>query len=381
VDIKPFAVEQWMNARETTARWNVAETCVDPLTVRELLAVSGDADSALRDMLETKLTYGHVPGSPRLREAIAGLYGERISPDQVLTANGAIGANFLVHFALVEPGDTVVCVQPTYQQLYSVPEALGARVKLLRLRPENGYLPDPDELRSLVDTKTRMVVINNPNNPTGSLMDETLLGEIAAVARECGAYVHCDEVYRGLEHTPGTTAPSIADLYEKGVSTGSMSKAFSLAGLRTGWVAGPAAVIERCLERRDYTTISCGVLDDALATIALTNEAVLARALEIVRGNLAVVDEWLAGEPRLAHVRPRAGTTTLVRYDYPIASTRLCSEMFELNGAFVVPGAAFDEASSFRLGYACARDVLEGGLDAISQYLRTLETGPGRQQG
>ena len=373
MQIQPFAVEQWMNARETTARWNIAETCVDSLRVGELLAMSGDADGALRAMLETRLTYGHISGSPALREAIAGLYGEAISADHVLTANGAIGANFLVHFALVEPGDTVVCVKPTYQQLYAVPEALGAQVKHLPLRPENGYLPDPGELRALVDARTRLIVINNPNNPTGSLMDTALLEEIVAVARECGAYVHCDEVYRGLEHTPGATAPSIADLYEKGVSTGSMSKTYSLAGLRTGWIAASAEVIERCLERRDYTTISCGVLDDALATMALTHGSVLARALEIVRGNLTVVDAWLAREPRLTHVRPRAGTTTLVHYDYPMESTELCAALFEYNGAFVVPGAAFDQDASFRVGYACDRDDLEGGLAAVSRFLRTLE--------
>ena len=372
--IKPFAVEQWMNSHETTATWNIAETCVDSLRLEELLALAGDGDAVLRRLLATKLTYGHISGSPELRAAIAALYGERITPDNVIATNGAIGANFLALFALVEPGDTVVCVRPTYQQLYSVPEALGAQVRLLSLREEDGYLPDVDELRTLVDDSTRLIVLNNPNNPTGALIDEPLLREIVAVARERGAWLHCDEVYRMLEHAPGTTAPSVADLYERGVSTGSMSKSYSLAGLRTGWVAGPSDLIARCLDVRDYTTISCGVLDDALALLALEHlDAVLTRNREIVRGNLALVEEWLAGEPRLRHVRPRAGTTTLIRYEYPVPSTELCQAMFDLNGAFVMPGAAFDEEHSFRLGYACAGDVLEGGLAAISEYLRTLD--------
>ena len=372
--IKPFAVEQWMNSHETTATWNTAETCVDSLRVEELLALTGDGDAVLRRLLDTKLTYGHISGSPELRAAIAALYGARIGPADVITTNGAIGANFLVQFALVEPGDNVVCVRPTYQQLFSVPEALGAQVRLLTLREEDGYLPDVDELRSLVDDATRLIVLNNPNNPTGALIDEPLLQEIVAVAGEHGAWLHGDEVYRMLEHAPGSTPPSVADLYERGVSTGSMSKSYSLAGLRTGWVAGPPDLIARCLEVRDYTTISCGVLDDALSVIALEHlDDVLARNLEIVRGNLALVDAWLAGEPRLHHVRPRAGTTTLIHYEYPVPSVELCQALFDLNGAFVVPGAAFDEEYSFRLGYACARDVLLGGLAAISEYLRTLE--------
>jgi aspartate/methionine/tyrosine aminotransferase len=347
---------------------------VDPLRLEELLALTGDADAVLRRLLETKLTYGHITGSPDLRAAIAALYGERIGPDDVITANGAIGANFLALFALIEPGDTVVCVRPTYQQLLSVPEALGAQVRLLSLREEDGYLPDVDELRRLADDSTRLIVLNNPNNPTGALIDEPLLREIVAVAREHDAWLLCDEVYRMLEHAPDTTPPSVADLYERGASTGSMSKTYSLAGLRTGWVAGPPDLIERCLEVRDYTTISCGALDDALAVMALEHlDEVLARNLAIVRGNLAIVDEWLAGEPRLHHVRPRAGTTTLIRYEYPVSSVELCQAMFDFNGAFVMPGVAFNEEHSFRLGYACARDVLVGGLTAISEYLRTLE--------
>ncbi len=372
--IDPFLVEQWMNSHETTATWNIAETCVHSLTVEELLDLTGDAGGVLARLTDTRLTYGHITGSPELRAAVAALYGERVGPDEVLITNGAIGANFLVLFALTEPGSSVVCVKPTYQQLLSVPEALGAEVRPLPLLAENAYLPDVDQLRALADDSTRLIVLNNPNNPTGALMDRDLLLAVIDIARELGAWVVCDEVYRMLEHVPGTTAPSITDLYEKGVSTGSMSKSYSLAGLRTGWLAGPPEAVARCLEVRDYTTISCGVLDDILATVTLEHRGeILERNLEIVRGNLAILDEWVAREERLSYVRPRAGTTALVRYDYPVSSVDLCQGMFDLNGAFVVPGSAFDEEYGFRLGYACARDVLRGGLDAISSYLRTLE--------
>jgi aspartate/methionine/tyrosine aminotransferase len=374
VHIEPFFVEQWMNAHETTATWNIAETCVHSLTLDELLELSGDADGVVRRLRETWLGYGDITGSPRLRAAIAALYGERIGADNVLTANGAIGANFLALYALVEPGTTVVSVQPTYQQLYSVPESLGAEVKVVRLREEDGYQPDVEAIRGEVDDRTRLIVLNNPNNPTGALIDEPLLREIVDVAREHDAWLFCDEVYRKLEHEPGTTAPSVADLYEKGVSSGSMSKSYSLAGLRTGWVAGPAEVVERCLDVRDYTTISGGVLDDALAAVALERiDAVLARSLGIVRDNLALVDARIAREPRLRYVRPRAGTIALVHYDYDLPSVDFCQGLFDFNGAFVMPGIAFGEEHAFRLGYASAREVLEGGLAALSEYLRTFE--------
>jgi aspartate/methionine/tyrosine aminotransferase len=373
VRIEPFFVEQWMNAHETTATWNIAETCVHSLTLEQLLELSGDADGVLRRLRDTWLGYGDIVGSPRLRAAVAALYGERVGPENVLTANGAIGANFLALYALVEPGTTVVSVQPTYQQLFSVPESLGADVHVVRLREQDHYLPDVEAIRAAADEKTSLIVLNNPNNPTGALIDETLLREIVEVARERDAWLFCDEVYRKLEHEPGATAPSVADLYEKGVSSGSMSKSYSLAGLRTGWVVGPEEIVQRCLDVRDYTTISAGVLDDALAAVALEHiDAVLERSLGIVRGNLAVVDDWIAREPHLRYVRPRAGTIALIHYDLDVPSTEFCQGLFDFNGAFVMPGIAFGEEHSFRLGYASARDVLEGGLAAVSEYLRTL---------
>jgi len=405
--IATFAVEQWMNEHETTARWNIAETCVDSLTFGELLELSGAPDEVLRELTALKLTYGDIPGSQELRGRIAELYANggaafasvgsggsaaSVAPANVLVTGGAIEANFLVSFALVEPGDTVISVAPTYQQLYAVPQALGAETKILPLRPENGFLPDPEELRHLTDRKTRLICLNNPNNPTGALIDEALLRELLAVAEERNAWVLCDEVYRGLEHEPGTTAPSVISLYERSISTGSMSKVFSLAGLRSGWIVGPPEVIDLCQKRRDYTTISCGLIDDRLAALALAHrDVLLKRNLGIVRGNARLLDQWVASEPHLDYVQPRAGTTAFIHYDYPLGSAELCQAIFDASGAFVVPGSAFalprqseddspdrghgvpDFEHWFRVGYASSPAVLEGGLAGVSAYLRDLE--------
>ena len=154
VKIEPFGVEQWMGRWETLAVNNIAETCVHSLTLEELLELSGDADAVSQALRETWLGYGDIVGSPRLRRAIAALYGERIGADNVLTANGAIGANFLALYALTEPGTTVVSVQPTYQQLYAVPASLGADVRAVRLREEDAYLPDPEAIRAAAGEKT-----------------------------------------------------------------------------------------------------------------------------------------------------------------------------------------------------------------------------------
>ncbi len=371
--VVPFDVENWMNEREMSARWNIAETCVDSLTLGELLALSGDAEASLARLRAMKLTYGHIAGVPRLRELLAQSYAD-LPADQVLTTSGAISANFLAEYTLVEPGQLVVCVEPTYQQLFSVPESFGAEVRLLRLRPENGFLPDVDELRALADGRAQLIVINNPNNPTGALIDRERLEAVVEVARECDAYLLADEVYRGLEHEPGLHTPSVVDLYEKGVSTGSMSKLYSLAGLRLGWVAGPRDVIADCEQHRHYTTISCGMLDEQLAIIALeARDELLARNLGILRGNAATLDEWVSAEPHIDCVRPQAGTTAFLHYDYQVPSVRFADELFALNGTFLVPGGAFGWENWLRVGFTPAPDVLKAGLAGLSAYMRTLE--------
>lgn len=373
MDIETFAVEKWMSAHEMTARWNIAETCVDSLTFGQLVDLGGDGGRVLDELRRQKLTYGHIYGRPRLRELIAATYAHG-DPDRVLTMPGAIGANFLALYALVQPGDRVVCVTPTYQQLASVPASFGAEVVPLPLRPELGFVPDIGELEGLVDDRTRVIVLNNPNNPTGALIDGDALERIVEVAARYGAWVLTDEVYRGLEHDEGVTTPSVVDLYERAVSTGSMSKVFSLAGLRVGWVSGPAELVAACADRRDHTTISCGLLDELLATIALEHsEELLERNLAIVRDNARRLDAWVASEPRLDYVRPRAGTTSFVRFDYDIGSEELAQRLFDRDGTFVVPGAAFGMEGWQRISFACAREVLEGGLAGVSALLRELE--------
>jgi len=324
MQIREFGVERWMDLYENHCELNLAETCVESLTVGELLKIAGKEDALLGEILPMKLTYGAIDGTGRLRSNVASLYEKQGVPN-VLITHGAISANALVYETLVEPGDHVISVLPTYQQHYSIPESYGAKVDILRLREESAFLPDLDELRRMVTPATRMIAINNPNNPTGSLMDRAFLDQIAQIARSCGAYVLSDEVYRGTDQEGNGFTASIADIYEKGISTGSMSKTWSLAGLRVGWIAAPVELIHRVQIHRDYNTISVGMLNDLLASIALENrKAILERNHGILRTNLALLDAWIAKEPLLSYVKPKSGTTALVRVDVDMTSRDFC---------------------------------------------------------
>ncbi len=372
--IRPFAVEEWMNAYETGARFNIAETCVDSVSVDELFRLCGEDSTAFwKQFSARRLTYGDIEGAPTFREGICRLY-KTLKPEEVVTTHGAAGANHHVFYSLVEPGDRVISIIPTYQQLYSIPEGYGAEVRLLDLTPENGYLPALEQLRELAVRGTKLICVNNPNNPTGALMPTELLREIVEIAKSVDAYVLCDEVYRHLTQED-VWCESIVDLYEKGISVSSMSKVFSLAGLRLGWIAThDEALRKELLSHRDYNHISCGMFDEALAAVALKHsDVILERNRGIVRENLAVLDAWVQSEPRIHYQKPRAGTTALVYYDYAPDSYTFCTRMYHETGAFVTPGDCFEQPKSMRIGYASDVQTLKDGLTAISAFLRILE--------
>ena len=376
MQIKDFAVEQWMNEWETKCTHNVAETCVYSLTLDQLFELTNtDKKAWLDSMCSRRFTYGDIEGQPGFLEGVARLY-KTVGPGHIVPTHGATGANSLVISTLVEPGDHVVSVKPTYQQLYSIPEMCGAKVDILQLDRKNGYHVDVDALDTLVTDDTKLICINNPDNPTGALLDTDTLKAIVEVARKHDAWVLCDEVYRLLTQTD-EYSESVIDLYDKAVVTASMSKVWSFAGLRLGWAVTKSPELRRALlSHRDYNLISAGIFSETVAELILGNASViLERSRRIVRQNLAVLEKWVESEPHLSFVKPEAGTTALVYYDYDIDSRTFCIDMIKKSGALVTPGDCFEEPKSMRIGYAYSdnTDDLQKGLDAISAYMRTLE--------
>ncbi|MDR1916939.1 MAG: aminotransferase class I/II-fold pyridoxal phosphate-dependent enzyme [Synergistaceae bacterium] len=373
--IAPFGVEQWMNEWEEGAVTNLAETCVDSMTVENLLDISGLRDEIMDQMMKLRLSYGDILGSVELLDSIASMY-EHAARGSVIVMNGGSAANFISLYTLIEPGDEVICVYPAYQQLYSIPESFGASVRFLRLRPENGFKADLNELRGMVTNRTKVICINNSNNPTGAIMDHSELEQIVRIADSAGAWLYSDEAYRFMVHDASKQIPSAADIYERGIATCSLSKCFSLAGLRLGWVIGPESFIKEVACRRDYTTISCGRIDDLLGRVAIKNrDRIFSRNLDIVRRCAVILDDWVRSEERIDYVKPEAGTTAFLHYDYDIGSEDFCRRLYRKDGTFLLPGACFGPEFDryLRIGYAYSPGVLEDGLRLVSGFLRDLD--------
>ena len=368
--IREFGVEAYMNTYEDFAKYNLGETCVSSVTLSEFMDLVGDRERIFDEMSKLRLSYGYIKGNPLFKEGIATLY-KNAGKDNIVTTHGGIGANNLVLQTFVEPGDEVVSILPTYQQLYSIPESIGAIVKIMPLNAENNFMPSLDLLKEYMTDKVKIVCLNNPNNPSGSLMDKEYLQKIVDIVSPFGSYILCDEVYRGLAHEGDNLTESIFDLYEKGIGTSSMSKVYSLAGLRLGWVVAPKDVIEKICVHRDYNTISCNVIDEYLAALALKNkEKIFARNLKIVKNNLAILDEWVTNEPNFSYVKPKAGTIAFVKLNFDMPSKDFCTKLLDETGVLVVPGSAFDMEGYIRIGYAYEPLELKMGLKLISEFAK-----------
>lgn len=375
MEIKPFLIEKWFEDYDHQTEYNLAETCVDSITLNYLLdIVDEDKDEFLNRILNTRLTYGKVlSGLPEFKEGVASLY-ETIEAEDVVSTNGASHANYLLLSALVEKGDRVISVCPTYSQLFIVPEALGADVQLLHLNRENDFLPDLDEMRKLANENTKLIIINSPHNPSGKVIPEEMMVEIAEIAKSVDAYVLCDEVYRGLNLEEGFPR-SMVDIYEKGISVSGMSKVFSLAGLRMGWVASKSKeVIEECMKHKLHNGLSIGMLDEILSGLALRNaDKLLKRNKAIVKENMETLEEWVKSEKHVTYFKPEAGTTAMIYYDFDISPRDFAILLKEKTGTLVTPGDAMDmEGNCLRIGFGYHNSELRDGLKNISDVIKSL---------
>ncbi len=368
--VDPFLVERFMGKYEHDVELNLAETCVKPFSLGEFLRFVGREDY-LEELKDLQLTYGYVEGLPELREKISQLYDD-LSPEDVLVSRGAIDANFLVFFSLVDPGDRVVSIFPAYQQLYSLPRAFGAEVRLLRLREEDSWYPNFEELSRLAQG-AKMIVVNNPHNPTGLLLGKEDLSHVCEIAERSGAYVLADESYYGL-NIFGDEVPSMLDLCDRAIVTRSFSKSLSLTGLRLGWIATKdEEVMSELMAHRDYTTISASILLEHLALLALDNvDRIYERNLQIVRRNFEILREWVESEPLIDWIPPRGGTVAFPSYSMDMPSEELVLRLIREKGVFMVPGSCFEIEGHFRIGFGGDSEELREGLRRFSELLNGM---------
>ena len=376
-----------MDEHETHAKYNLAETCVASISLDDVRELSQGKTSEFWAS-STKLTYGAIRGSEKLRSNLANLYSAKkpLQADKVLITPGAIAANMTVLYGLVGKGDHVICHFPTYQQLYEVPKSLGAEVDLWRAKAKRKWQLDIEELKNLIRPNTKMIIINNPQNPTGAIIRKPILDSLIEIVEEHKLILMSDEVYRPLFHSisPGSPdfPPSVLSLpYTKVIATGSLSKAYSLAGIRVGWIAYRSSdLIEACAQARDYTTISVSQIDDQIAAYALGQDCIhglLGRNIQLAKRNLAILEMFVDSFRWACEwVKPVAGTTAFIKFSkmgQEIDDVVFCEKLMEDTGVMLCPGSrCFGEEFKgyVRFGFCCETYLLDEGLEKMRGFMR-----------
>ena len=345
-----FALERYFARWEFAVEHVLCASDIEGWPMAELLALADDEARAMWEGLG--LGYTESTGHPLLRREISTLY-ESIEADDVLVFAGAEEAIFCLLSTSLQEGNHVIVTWPGYQSLYEVARAAGATVSLHALREEDGWSLDVDRLVRSFRPETRIVVVNAPHNPTGMLPAEGEWRRLAAECAAAGIRLVADEVYRFLEHDGSKTLPAGADIDQRAVSIGVMSKSFAMAGLRIGWLATrDRAVLDRCARMKDYTTICSSAPSEVLALIGLrARERVLARSRSIVAANLAVLDDFFERRAdAFSWVRPRGGSTGFPKLvpTGPAGSSAdaFAARLVEETGVLLLPSTTFGSGDS-----------------------------------
>ena len=368
--IKEFAMERFQSIWENTVRYNLSESGVHPLTINELLENEDDR----REFFNLQLGYNQANGTAELRSRIAAMY-EGATENNILVGNGTAEVNFLVAWSLIEQGDEVLMLVPSYLQFFGLFETFGATVKPIPLLEEQNWSPDFDALESSINAKTKIIVVTNPNNPTGAILSETEMQRLVDAARKVGAWLLVDEVFRGAERL-GNESQSFWGKYEKTIITSGLSKAYGLPGLRIGWIVASEAMALKIWAYHDYTTICPSRGSDFLASIVMQPErrtAILSRTKTIINTNYPVIREWVDRHGGLfTHIEPQAGAIAFLRYDLPIESGDFVERLRTEKSVLACSGEHFKTGKYLRIGFGSDSAYLREGLSVIDDFISEL---------
>lgn len=356
-----MSLEEWFDAHQFQTRYDVGESAVKFLKLRDLGL----------DLNAVDLRYGHHTGAPELRGQIASEY-PGLAPEHVLVTSGGAEAIFAIVAALAKPGDHVIVEHPNYPSTYEVPRGLGCEVELLRLDFATGLRPDLERLASMVNARTRLIIVTHPNNPSGSMITASEQAQLVELAERHRVHLLFDETYRHLSFAD--PLPAAAALSPWAISVTSMSKCYGLPGIRIGWLATRShAVLAGVLAVREQVTITNGALSEAIATAVLARRAeFLGRARRHIQVNFRIACEWVEARPELQWVRPQGGVVGSPRFrDGTVADPEtLYRTLASEDGVFVIPGRCFEmDNRFFRLGFGATEQEVSVGLRKIGERL------------
>jgi len=366
MEIRPFAIERFYERWEFRAEWMLSSSDCESRALADLLELEPDAHERL---LALRLGYTEVAGSSELLAAVSELY-EQLAPADVLTLAAAEEGIFTAYHALLGPGDHAIVEAPCYGSAIELARSTGAEVSLWQRRYEDGWAHDVEALEAELRPQTKLIYINSPHNPTGTQMSNGVFERVVELARESAIVLFSDEVYRGLEHDPLARLPAACEVYERGISLGTVSKAHGLPGLRIGWLAcRDPALLARIRDMKLYTTICSSAPSELLVALALRHsEHLVQESRRLVLANLPLIDDLIARRAELLEwVRPSAGPIGFPRLRGVDDVALWCEQTAERASVLVLPGTVYEQPGHVRLGFGRAN--LAEALTRLDEHL------------
>lgn len=367
-----FQMERMQSLYWHLVEYDLSESGVTPMSIRELLGPAADAE----EFVSTKLGYPLSEGAEETRSNVAAWY-PGATAEHVTLVNGGSEANLLVLWTLLDPDDRLAFMVPNYLQGWGLGRHFGRATDVFKLRLREGrWALDVDGLVKAVTKKTKVIMVCNPNNPTGAVLSEDEMDVIVKVAERANAWIVADEIYRGAEVEGTEASPSFWGRTEKVVITSGMSKAFGMPGLRSGWVVAPPELIRKVWIRHDYTTLTPNMVSDILTAFSMRpeiRETIFARTRGIIRANLPPLERWIAAQGELlTYVRPVAGAIAYMKYALPVRSTRLVDKIREEQSVLLVSGDMFGLGKGFRVGFGFDVEQTLKGLERVAAVLAAV---------
>jgi len=361
-----FQLERNQSLFENEVDYNLSESGVHPLKISEILT-----SEEQEQVLDTELFYGYTNGTPQLRKRVIDMYDQNLSLDNVLITSGSAEANFLSIMTQLERGDEIIYMVPNYLQIYHLARSFGIDVKTLPIRQEIGWQWDPDELKTIVSSNTKMIVVCNPNNPTGAIMKNEVMDRVIEIAADLDCWILSDEVYRGAELN-GVECRSFAGATNKTIVNAGLSKAYSLPGLRIGWTVGSKAYIDKAWSFHDFTVINVSYLSDWIASRILTKERrrkILDRTKDHLNHNLDLLCDWAADLPSITLSRPEAAAITFAKLNLEMSSEEFVFDLRDHHSVLLTAGKWHGLEGYVRFGYGTPTDYVESALKRVKSFL------------
>lgn len=367
MQINEFKLERFFAKYEFTAKYLLCSSDCESLVIKNILDLEKGSEDGLKKIW---LGYTESQGNPALRAEIAKLY-KNIKPEEIIICAGAEEGIYILMNVLLQKGDNIIVQFPAYQSLYEIAKAIGCEVTNWVMDENKEWELDLEFLKKNINKKTKVIIINFPNNPTGYLPSKEKLQQIIEIAKKNNIHIFSDEVYRLLEYDKKSTLPAIADSYDKGLSLGVMSKTFGLAGLRIGWIATKdKELFKKIASFKDFTSICNSAPSEFISIIALKHkEHIIKRNLEIINSNLRLLDKFFNKYSSLFEwIRPKAGSIAFPKIKFNKNVEDFCIDLVNKKGVLLLPSTQYNFGDKhFRIGFG--RKNMPDALKKVEEYI------------